>query len=307
MRYNFYELKEPGVDPAKSQGFFFSQTPVTLQYYYYITECGHYHVDSNYFVKREFFPANLVFLILDGVLTMEYQNHIYHLKKNDIFFLDCSLPHYYHASTEKVEFMFIHFDGCNSHELIRHMLEEQGGFVLHSNTVFLSQLIKDTLLFHKQERVEDSATTSLRVYKLITYLQENAGFAKKELTPVEKTDAYINKHMNEKITLHDLAMESCLSDYYFSRYFKAHTGVSPIEYVTTKKLDYASTLLSRTDNSVSEIAQQVGYTLRSFINLWTAHYEFSPLKFRKLMNARMNFDMPAIESEPRDIAKEKEE
>lgn len=291
MRYNFYELKEPGVNPAKSIGFFFTQMPVTQQFYYYITECGHYRVDRNYYVKRESYPWNLIFMIMDGVLTVEYRDHIYHLKKNDIFFMDCTEPHYYHATTEHVEFMFIHYDGCNSHELTRHLLDTQGGFVLHSNNVLLRQLIKDTLLFYDQERVESAASTSLRVYKLLTYLQESSGFTKRDLNPIEKAEAYINNHMNEKITLSDLASEVGLSDYYFSRFFKSHTGVSPIEYVTMKKLDYAAALLSRTDRSVSDIANQIGYTLRSFINLWTAHYEFPPMKFRKLMNARMDFEM----------------
>ncbi len=290
MRYNFYELKEPGIEPSESLGFFFTQMPVTQQYYYYITECGHYFVSNQYYVRREYYPQNIVFLILDGVLTVEYRDHIYHLKKNDIFFMDCTEPHYYHASTEKAEFMFIHFDGCNSHELVKHLMDTQGSFVLHSNNVLLRQLIKDTLLFYDQERVESAASTSLRVYKLITYLQESAGFVKRDMSPVEKTEAYINSHLNEKITLSDLAAECCLSDYYFSRYFKSHTGVSPIEYVTMKKLDYAAALLSRTDRSVSDIASQIGYTLRSFINLWTAHYEFPPMKFRKLMNARMDFE-----------------
>lgn len=294
MRYNFYDLKEPGVNPAKSLGFFFTPMPITQQYYYYITECGHYYVDNNYYVKREFYNPNLVFLILDGVLTMEYRGQVHHLRKNDIFFLDCQEPHYYHATTEKVEFMFIHFDGGNSHELIRHILDTQGSYVLRTNNVLLRQLIRETLLFHEQERVESAAATSLRVYKLMTYFQEDSSFVKHDLTPIEKTEAYINAHMNEKITLSDLAREAGLSDYYFSRYFKANTGVSPIEYVTSKKLDYAAALLSRTDRSVSEIADQIGYTLRSFINLWTAHYEFPPMKFRKLMNARMDFDMPDI-------------
>ncbi len=297
MRFGFYELKEPGVNPAKSIGFYFTPTPLLQQYYYFITECGHYHVDSNYFVKRNSYSWNLVFLILDGVLTMEYKGHIYHLKKNDIFFLDCTEPHYYHATTENVEFMFIHFAGGNSRELIHHLEETQGSFVLHSKNVLLRQLIKDTLLFYDQERTESSADTSLRVYKLMTYLQEDSGFVKRELTPIEKTDAYINTHMNEKITLRDLAEEVGLSEYYFSRYFKAHTGVSPIEYATMKKLDYASALLSRTDRPVSDIANQVGYTLRSFINLWTAHYDFPPTKFRKLMNSRMDFEMQIRETE----------
>ncbi len=292
MQYNFYELKEPGVDPAKSLGYFFTLLPVTEQYYYYISECGHYFVNQNYYVRRENYPYNIVFLILDGEFTVEYRGHIYHLKKNDIFFMDCMEPHYYHASSSQVEFMFIHYAGGNSRELTDYILDNQGSFVLHSNNVLLRQLIKDTLLFHKQERSESTADTSLRVYKLMTYLQSTSGFVKRELTPVEKTDAYINSHMNQKITLNDLAQEAGLSDYYFSRYFKSHTGVSPIEYVTMKKLDYAAALLSRTDRSVSEIADQIGYTLRSFINLWTAHYEFSPLKFRKLMNSRMDIQLP---------------
>lgn len=46
MKHNFYDLKEPGVNPAKSLGFFFTPMPITQQYYYYIIECGHYYVDN---------------------------------------------------------------------------------------------------------------------------------------------------------------------------------------------------------------------------------------------------------------------
>ena len=284
MRLNFHKIKEAGVLPS-SIGFSFTPLPVTKELYFYITECGHYFCSRSYATKRDYYSPILVLCIYSGTMTVEYRNHIYHLNRGDVMLMDCRESHYYYASSDSLEFMFLHFDGSNSHEICQHLLNTSGCLIRNSNAVMIRNLIRDAIYFFADEKVESIAEESLRVYTLLTYLQQDSVFERRELTPVEKAVEYINTHISSKITLHDLAEAASLSDYYFSRHFKAATGISPIEYAATKKLDYAKSLLIRTSGTTSEIAAQVGYSPRSFINLFTAHFGYPPQKFRQIMQA----------------------
>lgn len=284
MRLDFHAIKEAGVDPS-SIGFSFTPLPATRELYFYITECGHYFCNRNYATKRDYYSPILVLCVYDGIMTVEYRNHIYHLGKGDVMLMDCREAHYYYASSDKMEFMFVHFEGSNAHEICQHLLNANGCLIRNSNAVMIRNLVRDAIYFFVEEKVESTAEASLRVYTLLTYLQQDSVFDRRELTPVEKAVEYVNSHISSKISLHDLAEAANLSDYYFSRHFKAATGISPIEYVAAKKLDYAKSLLIRTSGTTTEIAAQVGYSTRSFINLFTAHFGYPPQKFRQIMQA----------------------
>jgi len=69
---------------------------------------------------------------------------------------------------------------------------------------------------------------------------------------------YIETHLNDRLTLTDLAGVACLSPYHFSRSFKESVGTGPQRYVIRHRLERAKTLIRRTNQPLAEIAQQVG-------------------------------------------------
>jgi AraC family transcriptional regulator len=69
---------------------------------------------------------------------------------------------------------------------------------------------------------------------------------------------YIETHLDDRLTLTDLAGVACLSPYHFSRSFKEAVGIGPHRYVRQRRLDRAKTLIRRTNQPLAEIAQQVG-------------------------------------------------
>jgi AraC family transcriptional regulator len=69
---------------------------------------------------------------------------------------------------------------------------------------------------------------------------------------------YIETHLDDRLTLTDLAAVACLSPYHFSRSFKEAVGVGPQRYVRQRRLDRAKTLIRRTNQPLAQIAQQVG-------------------------------------------------
>ena len=70
---------------------------------------------------------------------------------------------------------------------------------------------------------------------------------------------YIKMNLDKKITLQELANIAYLHPNYLCRLFKTYFGITPLQYVFQKKMDYSRYLLLYTQISISEIAAMVGY------------------------------------------------
>ena len=75
---------------------------------------------------------------------------------------------------------------------------------------------------------------------------------------LQRVRDYIEAHLEDRLTLADLAGVACLSPYHFSRSFKEAVGTGPQRYVMRRRLERAKTLIRRTNQPLAEIAQQVG-------------------------------------------------
>ncbi len=82
----------------------------------------------------------------------------------------------------------------------------------------------------------------------------------------QKSLDYIEAHLAEDIPLGDLAALEGLSVYHFSQTFKEQTGQSPHQYILTERVRRAQHLLDTTRLSVTEIAQEVGFSSQSHLH-----------------------------------------
>ena len=76
---------------------------------------------------------------------------------------------------------------------------------------------------------------------------------------------YIEAHLDDRLTLADLAGVACLSPYHFSRSFKQAVGVGPQRYVMHRRVERAKALMRRTDQPLALIAQEVGFADQSHL------------------------------------------
>ena len=103
-----------------------------------------------------------------------------------------------------------------------------------------------------------------------------------EYSMLASTMTYIKEHLDHKLTLDELSKQANLSPYYFAHLFKEQTGISPIEYVAQTKINYAKNILKTTENSITEIADLLGYSSdASFINAFKKRAGISPARFRR--------------------------
>lgn len=93
---------------------------------------------------------------------------------------------------------------------------------------------------------------------------------------------YIDMHFKEALTLEQLAEEVHMNKYYLSHAFKREYGVSPINYMISKRIEESKYLLAETDLSLSQIAQLLGFSsLSYFSQVFRRTENISPMEYRQ--------------------------
>ena len=93
---------------------------------------------------------------------------------------------------------------------------------------------------------------------------------------------YIDLHFKETLTLEQLANEGHKNKFYLSHAFKREYGVSPINYMISKRIEESKYLLSETDLSMSQIAQLLGFSsLSYFSQVFHRTQAISPKEYRQ--------------------------
>ena len=87
---------------------------------------------------------------------------------------------------------------------------------------------------------------------------------------------YINDHLTETLTLEFLAQHFFISKYHLCRIFKEHMGISPLKYISTKRLLMAKQLIQE-GNTASKAALNVGFhDYSSFYRAYRAQFGYPP-------------------------------
>ena len=128
---------------------------------------------------------------------------------------------------------------------------------------------------------EQGAWTMLIFSKLIKKLN----LTHKQSIPVagltKKITTYISLNFKENITLDLLAKEFCVSKFYISHTFSEKLKVNLSEYVSSIRAKYAAEQLLSTDDSITNIALNSGFSSQSTFNrTFLKIYGMSPREYR---------------------------
>jgi AraC family transcriptional regulator len=91
---------------------------------------------------------------------------------------------------------------------------------------------------------------------------------------VQRVLEYIDSHLDQDLTVEDLAHVACLSRYHFGRkMFKQSTSITLHQYVLSRRIQRARDLLSTRHNSLAEIALAAGFPNQSHFTI--AHWRYA--------------------------------
>jgi len=90
---------------------------------------------------------------------------------------------------------------------------------------------------------------------------------------------FVDQKITEKIRIPQLSEKINYSVYHFCRVFSKWTGMSPVRYITLRKLQYAAYDLSL-GNKVIDVALKYGFdTPEGFTKGFKSHFSNSPTKY----------------------------
>lgn len=99
--------------------------------------------------------------------------------------------------------------------------------------------------------------------------------------------SFIDENYANIKTIDDVCRSMYISRYYLTHLFKDYSGVSPLKYIITKRIEYAKELLRTTDLPISEIALKTGYAeINSFIKTFKNVENITPYAYRSMMNGK---------------------
>lgn len=93
---------------------------------------------------------------------------------------------------------------------------------------------------------------------------------------------YVQEHMEVPLSTEELARHACVTKCHLIRMFRSSLGVTPLRYITQCKVQHAQTLLLRTDLSVKQVGEAVGFKdISYFIRLFRRQLGFTPQEYRE--------------------------
>ncbi|MEE1061423.1 MAG: AraC family transcriptional regulator [Ruminococcus sp.] len=144
----------------------------------------------------------------------------------------------------------------------------------------------------KQKFSGDELMVKSNLYAIIHHINkfctETSDFSLKlesNYNKIEEVLTYVQEHYSEKLTVENAATLISYSPNYFSKLFHELTGTSFIQYVINYRLDIAHKKLTSSDMSITEIAEETGFSnLPYFTRTFTAKYGTTPKAYRKLIH-----------------------
>jgi AraC-like DNA-binding protein len=99
---------------------------------------------------------------------------------------------------------------------------------------------------------------------------------------------YIEQHLQDNISVQQLANLACMSKPHFFRSFKQELGQSPLDFIVERRIEHAKSLLKKPATSVSEAAYQSGFNnLTHFSQQFKKSEGLTPSAFKQRQFGRV--------------------
>lgn len=246
-----------------------------------------------------------IIYVLEGEYSSLLENQMYQLKKGDFLLIDANIMHKYHYIEKKHD---------SSRRIIlwitKSMLEKLSDGAMDLSSCFhgsescayhfpiyyeemlrgyLMKLVMSELMEGQQEgskEVMDRGYLTLFFAYLNLLCSRNEYLFKEEETIshplVETVSSYIDNHIQESISVDELAQQVHMSKYHFLRKFKDLTGVTVHAFITNKRLIHAVEGL-RAGKSINQVYQEAGFTdYSSFLRNFKNTFGVSPGKYHEV-------------------------
>ena len=229
-----------------------------------------------------------LFYIVGGKGQFRIEDQLYPVNTNHLVIINPNVTHTeVSLNAQPLEYIVLGIDGIELS--ISDTSNGQFAILDHFESIDISSCLRNILreMEQKQPGYEDICQAFLEI--LIIRLMRSTGLSvptEPAVTAGNRQCAairrYIDLHFKEALNLDQLAEEAHMNKYYLSHTFKKEYGVSPINYMISRRLEESKYLLAETDLSMSQIAQLLGFSsLSYFSQVFSRTQSLSPMEYRQ--------------------------
>lgn len=255
----------------------------------YITDIGYYpKARFHYRMRPNGSDQHILIYCQEGTGKVTIGSQAFDLEAGDYCIIPQNTKHTYAASEDAPWTIYwIHFKGSTSTDLVEFARKKTGmkGFIRSAEKPIA--LFHD--IYHQLERGY-SITSLINInlcfgYLLTTFINNDTldtAVYPDTKDAIDIAIDYMGKHLEQSLTLQEIAAATHLSPGHFSTIFKKKTGFGVIEYFNHLKMQRACQYLLFTELRVKEISEQLGIEDQHYFSrLFTKVMGISPNEYRK--------------------------
>ncbi len=233
--------------------------------------------------------------ILSGEGTIMIKDELYELNSNTVVFIEGSDTHYTSPKfpkqyiRNKIIFPYekvMELAKTMSAEDIIERLFLNGGAVI---SVDADSSDKIDRCFYALSKLSQSDAQKfninlfINIFTILNVAVTNADCQVKNIkNKISEVISFLNKNLHNKLTLDLICEEINVSKYYLCKIFKNTVGMTIFKYVEYLRISRSKELLIKTDLSISDISQKVGFeSFAYFSKVFKKHEKCTPSRYRK--------------------------
>ncbi|TKV69231.1 AraC family transcriptional regulator [Marinobacter panjinensis] len=238
---------------------------------------GHYRRAAGHHMHREHHNDDLLIHCTEGEAYLNVEDEPCVVRAGDLVLIPAGAAHRYTAAPENPwTIHWVHYAGPLAENFRQHMGFTDDIRIQHIGRQPRLLVDFNGLLSVRQTgfRTPGLVHVANRLRQLLAAVPLSVGEASHTQQPdLDIIHNFMREHLDERITLGQLADLSGLSPAHFATRYRALTGVSPIQHFLHLKVEQACQMLDTTDHSFTQISNMLGYD---------DNYYFSRL-FKKVM------------------------
>ena len=264
-------------------------------------------------MDEEHFHQDIELLyILEGVVDVNVEKKISHLKSDDIYIVNANRKHSFHTEGSNILMLRLMIN----YQMVSESTPNGEAIFWCDSSVADSdkyERLRRQLRAMLQHYVEnrnyiDSYGYLADCYGVLEYLTAHYMLRASDLQKTEDGDRYedrlrqinhyIYNNYDQPISMKELSEKLFLSNGYLSRFFKKNYGMNFAGYLTNVRLFHAADDLVYTDDPITRIAYNNGFTSAALFNkVFKKAYGQTPSEFRKQSSRGVYEDNKAHQEE----------
>lgn len=246
----------------------------------------------HYHDELEFLP------VYSGEIVIGFEDEEIVAKAGDVIFVNAGVPHRTYSdkprATGLVQFRESDYVNGELPRIVRYSRKMQGientpVTIIHSEELMesVTEIIEEGVASRPacDFFVKSAIYKTLGIlYRMGVLKDADKMLAERDVQKILPVLSYVNTNYAEDIKLAEVAAMLSFDESYFCRLFKNATGATFTEYLNFVRISKAEKLLKKTQKSILEISESVGFSSVSYFNrIFKKYHHVSPRTYRGML------------------------